>query len=284
MGKIEDLLPMINVSLVLYKTKYSEVEILINELGACEFINLIYIVDNSPIKSAEYNSLNSKIRYKFIGENLGFGKAHNIAIAESIDNKIDYHLIINPDVTLSKTIIEYLYNFMTKNPKCGLVTPKIFYSNGDLQRLCKKIPNPIELFGKRIPIKKVSEYFSTRIELSTFKYDSQLNVPYLSGCFMLCKTLALKEIGGFDSRYFMYMEDLDLSRSIHEKYETLFLPEVSILHGYRSESKTNIKLLFALIISAIKYFNKWGWIFDKKKKTINTHLFYRLKEYNCSNL
>lgn len=274
---------MINVSLVLYKTKYSEVEDLIKELCACEFINVIYIVDNSPIKSLIYNSIGSKITYKFIGENLGFGKAHNIAIAESINNKIDYHLIINPDVTLSKTTIEYLHNFMTKNPKCGLVTPKIYYNNGELQRLCKRIPNAIELFGKRFPIKRISEYFSKKIELSTFKYDFQLNVPYLSGCFMFCKTLALKEVGGFDQRYFMYMEDLDLTRSIHERYETLFLPEVSIQHGYRSESKTNLKLLVALIISAIKYFNKWGWIFDKEKKVINTRLFYVLKKHNTPN-
>lgn len=276
---------MLNVSLVLYKTNYSEVENLIKELATCEHINNIYIIDNSPIKSDIYNSLGSKIIYDFTGTNLGFGKAHNIAIAKSIKCQIEYHLIINPDVNLHKEVIDKIYEFMIKNPICGIASPKILYNNEDLQRLCKKIPNPIELFGKRIPIKPISDYFTKKIELHGFNYNTRLNVPYLSGCFMFCRTEALEEIGGgFDKRYFMYMEDLDLTRSIHENYDTLFLPDVSIFHGYRSESKTNFKLLIALVISALKYYNKWGWVFDKKKKRINKFLMNKLEECNKANI
>ena len=115
-----------------------------------------------------------------------------------------------------------------------------------------------------------------KIELHDFDYNSILNVPYLSGCFMLCNVKIFEKAGVFDDRYFMYMEDLDLSRSFHKVSETIFYPNVSVIHGYRSESKINKKLLKALILSAIKYFNKYGWFFDSERKRVNKQLKKRI--------
>ena len=96
-----------------------------------------------------------------------------------------------------------------------------------------------------------------------------MNVPVLSGCFMFLRTSALKDVGLFDENIFMYLEDTDLSRRIHTKYKTIFYPKVQITHEYAKESNKSKKLLKYHIQSAIYYFNKWGWVFDKQRDEIN---------------
>ena len=96
-----------------------------------------------------------------------------------------------------------------------------------------------------------------------------MNVPSLSGCFMLLRTSVLEAVGLFDENIFMYLEDVDLNRRIHTNYKTIFYPEVSIVHEYAKESYRNKKLLMFHIRSALYYFNKWGWIFDRKRKEVN---------------
>jgi GT2 family glycosyltransferase len=80
---------------------------------------------------------------------------------------------------------------------------------------------------------------------------------------------ALQEVGIFDDRYFMYAEDMDLSRRIHERYKTLYYPEVFVYHEYAKSSYLNLRLLFSHIVSIIRYFNKWGWFFDPLRKKFN---------------
>ena len=96
-----------------------------------------------------------------------------------------------------------------------------------------------------------------------------MNIPILSGCFMFLRTEALEKVGLFDEQFFMYMEDFDLNRRIHRAYKTIFFPEAVVVHEYQKASYKNIKLLKAHIKSAIYYFNKYGWFFDKERKKVN---------------
>ena len=75
---------------------------------------------------------------------------------------------------------------------------------------------------------------------------------------------------GFDKRYFMYMEDVDLSRRMF-KYGNYFFPEVKIIHNFNKSSFKSLKMTFKHVESAIKYFNKWGWFSDQERKKINYH-------------
>jgi len=86
---------------------------------------------------------------------------------------------------------------------------------------------------------------------------------------MFLRTEVLKKIGLFDENIFMYLEDTDLNRRIHGKYKTIFYPKVEVVHEYAKESYENKKLLMFHIRSAIYYFNKWGWVFDKRRDEIN---------------
>src|SRR5690606_26243677 len=98
-----------------------------------------------------------------------------------------------------------------------------------------------------------------------------------SGCFTLLNLEAVKEVGGYDDRFFMYFEDFDLSRRMHKKYKTIYFPDVSVYHGYEGGANKNFRLFKIFIKSMIAYFNKWGWFFDKERKEINKRTLEQFK-------
>lgn len=203
---------------------------------------------------------------------MGFGSGHNIAIDRAIDLGSDYHIIINPDIYWNGDIIEQLVQFMDQNKDCGLVMPKILYPNGEVQYLCKLLPTPLDLFGRRfIPFKMFQEKRNAWYEMHWSGYDKVMEVPSLSGCFMFIRTDILKKTGGFDKRFFMYAEDMDLCRRIGEITRTMYYPSVLVFHEYEKGSYKNRKLLKYHICSIIKYFNKWGWFIDKKRRKKNDY-------------
>ena len=80
---------------------------------------------------------------------------------------------------------------------------------------------------------------------------------------------AIQEVGMYDDKFFMYFEDWDLSRRMHKKYKTIYFPQVSVYHGYKSGANKSGKLFKIFIKSAITYFNKWGWFFDSERNKVN---------------
>ncbi len=271
----------INVSIVLFKNDQDLVKKAIYSCVNSILINRIYLIDNSPTDMLScLANLDSRIEYIFNNTNLGFGKAHNIALKRSIEENIPYHLVLNPDVYFKGGVLEELYNFMENNPDVGLVMPKVLYPDGTLQYLCKLLPTPLDLFGRRFlnfgPFRKIVEKRNEIYELRFTGYDKIMEVPYLSGCFMFIRTEVLKKVGLFDERFFMYLEDTDLSRRIHRVAKTVYYPYVYIYHEYGKGSYKSLKLLYYHIKSAIKYFNKYGWFFDKEREEINRKILEKL--------
>ncbi|MFN4197282.1 MAG: glycosyltransferase family 2 protein [Caldimicrobium sp.] len=268
-------------SIVLYNNKKEQVIRAINSFLNTDLDVKLFLIDNSPKDLLrDLENLDQRIKYLFNEANLGYGKAHNIAIRKSMEEGVPYHLVLNPDVYFEKGVLEKLYEFMEENRDVGLIMPKVLYPNGEIQYLCKLLPTPMDLIFRRfIPIKSWKEKRNYIYELRFTGYNRIMNVPYLSGCFMFLRVSALKEVGIFDERYFMYLEDTDLSRRIHKKYKTIYYPFVHIFHEYGKGSYKDLKLLIYHVISAIKYFNKWGWIFDKEREEINVRVLKELKKY-----
>lgn len=271
---------MITASLVTYNTNPLDLIRLINCVLKSD-ISIFYIVDNSSNDSLrEYAKLSDRIKY-IHSLNLGFGHGHNIAIKMALDTDSKYHVVINPDIYWNDKVIEELEMFMDNNIDCGQVMPKILYPNGDIQYLCKLLPTPIDLLGRRfMPFRGLQEKLDRKFELHNSGYNKIMEIPSLSGCFMFLRTEVLRKVGTFDERYFMYAEDFDLCRRIGEVSKTMFYPNVSVYHEYGKGSYKNKKLLKYHIESVIKYFNKWGWIFDKKRKDTNKKCLRQIKKLN----
>ena len=267
---------MINASLVIYHNSKKDVNKLLDCVLSCPIDNL-FIIDNS--RNDFYRTLecrSEKIRY-IHNENIGDGASQNIAILESIDRGAKYLVVLNPDIYFQDGTIETIAQYMDNNEDVGQIMPKVFYPNGDLQYLCKMIPNPVDLIFKRFLPSKLIENRLYKFQLRFTGYDKIMNVPYLSGCFMFFRVSALKQVGLFDERFFMYPEDIDITRRMHRLYKTVFYPYASIVHEHAAASKTNKRMLKIHILNMIKYFNKWGWFFDKGRRMVNNAL---LKELN----
>lgn len=261
---------MLNISIVTYCPRWEEeVNPLIEELLRSTYLHCIYIVDNSPADNRQYAKQDDKVKYIFTGRNLGYGRAHNIALRESIYDKIPFHLVINSDILVKAEDIDLLCQFMQSNPMVGQLMPRVVGPQGDMQHLCKLLPAPIDVFGRRFLPKRWIQRRNARYELHAADYTRPMNIPYLSGCFMLLRTEAALKARLFDERYFMYPEDIDLTRTIHRDYLTLYYPAVTIVHNHAQASYKSLRMLWVHIVNMCRYFNKWGWLFDTERSRYN---------------
>ncbi|MBF0204421.1 MAG: hypothetical protein HQK67_08940 [Desulfamplus sp.] len=89
-------------------------------------------------------------------------------------------------------------------------------------------------------------------------YDNVVDVPFISGSFIFARTSLIKELGGFDERFFMYFEDVDLCRRVSLKARNLYCPDVSVIHRWERASHKNLKWTLVFALSGLKYYNKWG--------------------------
>lgn len=265
---------MITASLVLYNTKEEDLRKVLSCANE-SIISIIYIIDNSPTNLLKtlVTDISSKCEYIYGQGNIGYGGAHNIGIKKAIKAKADYHIVLNPDISFEPIVITELLKFAERHEDIGLILPRVTYPNGDLQYLCKLIPSPLDIFGRRLLPKKFIKNRNERFEMRKMGYNTTWNCPILSGCFMFLKVSYLKQSGGFDDRFFMYFEDFDLIRRLHQICKTVYFPHVTIIHNHASEHHTNKILLKASIESAIKYFNKWGWMIDRERWSVNKHAF-----------
>lgn len=261
---------MINVSIVLYHSDKAQVKRLLDIVAPSKRVAHIYLIDNSEERDEEYTWLyKNKTEYIFNGKNLGYGAAHNIGLRKTLQQRIGYHLVVNTDIEFDREILDEMEDFMRKNQDVGMLMPKVTYPDGSLQYLCKLLPTPMDLIGRRFLPAWMTKKRMRRFELRDSGYDKIMNVPYLSGCFMLLKAAALKKAGLFDERFFMYPEDIDITRRIHREFLTLYYPNVSIVHNHEKASYKSKKLLKIHIENMCRYFNKWGWIFDKERCQVN---------------
>jgi GT2 family glycosyltransferase len=281
MGKDKELEQgnVITVSLVLYLNNIEEITTVIKSTLSSGSVHKMFLIDNSP--SEELGVLKNIdceiIEYCFQNKNLGFGAAHNIAFNLAYKLNSTYHIIVNPDISFKDNVIPELAKKMDIDNGIGVLMPKIVYPTGGNQYLCKLLPEPKDLIFRRfVRNEKVLEKMKIKYELRFFSYNEEAEIPVLSGCFMMIRTSLLKQIKGFDERFFMYLEDVDLTRRIGELSKTVYYPNVEVIHTYEKGSYKNKKLFGYHVKSAIMYFNKWGWFFDKKRRMINRNTLEKL--------
>lgn len=262
---------ILSASIVLYKNDKDELIRTIRSFLNTSISIHLYLIDNSPSPLLEEIIDDNRVTYLFLNSNRGFGAGHNVILKRPhLMGK--YHLVLNPDIEFAAGTLESLVEFMDKHTDVGNVMPKVVYPNGDLQYLCKLLPTPLNwIFRIAMPIKSVRDRLDYDFEMRFADYNKEMNVPYLSGCFMFLRRSVIEEIGVFDEGIFMYGEDTDLNRRIYSKYRTMYYPKVQITHNFEKGSHKSIRLLWIHVKAAVYYMNKWGWLFDSDRKKINTN-------------
>ncbi|WP_312043075.1 glycosyltransferase family 2 protein [Erwinia sp.] len=224
----------------------------------------VVLVENGYKEKNEYHrALEEKYSFCEIiiaGENLGYGRAHNLAMSANAD----YHLILNPDIILQENTLTVALNFLSSHPECGLLSPLARWRNGERQFLCKRYPSVFTLllrgfaptFIRKILKKRLANY---NMAEDITPHSVYWNPPIVSGCFMFFRNSILQELKGFDPDYFLYFEDTDLSWRAARLTKVAYVPQVEVVHHGGNASRKGLKHILLFTSSMIKFFHKNGW-------------------------
>jgi hypothetical protein len=208
----------------------------------------LIIVDNSPKeKLKSFCERFDFIRYIFSGQNLGFGSGHNLAY-KSLTEKSDIHMILNPDIYFDSEEILAFLNWLNDAKKISLATTKVCYPDGTFQNIVRDIPSILSLLKRKLKISSGE----INIEDNTVS-----EIPFAHGCFMIFKSDIFEKLNGFDERFFMYMEDIDMFIRAKAFGKTVINTNYRIYHEYRKSSSKNFKLMYIHLLSALKFFLKY---------------------------
>jgi GT2 family glycosyltransferase len=199
--------------------------------------------------------------------NLGYVGGNNFGIKYGLDKKFDYFLIVNNDVLVDPDFLEILINEINKNPR-SLLAPKIYfapgyeyhrhrYSKKDLGKVIWAIGGILDwqnIYGSNLGID----------EVDIGQYDQNPPAPdFISGCCFLVNRQFFEDVGLFDEKYYLYLEDADLSRrALKLGYRLVVVPESKIWHVNSGSSSagsllhdyflTRNRLLFTLRYAGLR--------------------------------
>ncbi|MEX2007772.1 MAG: glycosyltransferase family 2 protein [Candidatus Levyibacteriota bacterium] len=168
-------------------------------------------------------------------ENLGFAEGHNVGIRYALSAGADYVIILNNDTELSKNFVYEMVQAAEKDPKAGIVGPKIYFAKGFEYHKERYSPKDLgKIFwyaGGEMEWKNVIGYHRGVDEIDKGQYSETCETEYVSGCCMLITKKTLEKVGMFDKKYFLYYEDNDLSQRTRKRgIKILYAPKAVIWH------------------------------------------------------
>jgi len=265
------------VSLVTYRHTLAQIRPIVESVLRSPCVEKFYVIDNSgdgPLRQEiQTSSLpDSNISPEYLpADNRGFGAAHNVAIRRAMAEGAKLHAIVNPDTYFDAGTLEKIGAYFAANPDVGLLMPKTVYPDGGRQYNAKLLPTPLDSFGRRFLPKSWTEARNARYELRAADPERAFDCGYLCGCFLVFRLDCLKEVGLFDERFFMYPEDIDISRRVYasENWRSVYWPGVTVVHAHEKASYKSFKMLRVHAWNLFKYYCKWGWFLDAERRRIN---------------
>ncbi len=264
------------VSFVLFQTAASEIRAAVDQVLDSGGRLHVVLIDNSVPELDLTAFAQAEVSIVRPGANIGYGAAHNLALRK-FTGQARYHFVLNTDLRFGPNVIGEMMAFMEAHPHAGLAMPRVIYPDGSLQHLCRLLPRPIDIAARALfPQQAWAKALTRRYESHDWSYDAPLNFPFLSGCFMVLRPEVLAVAGLFDERFFLFAEDLDLSRRLHRVSQTLLCPDVSVVHEYRTKTERSSLRTRYLVQSFITYFNKYGWLVDRERSAMNRRALAQL--------
>ena len=190
--------------------------------------------------------------------NIGYGAGHNLAIRATT---APTHLVLNPDVELDPDALRHGLLTLSEHA-CVLVGAVGRDANGAPGYLSKRMPSIGVFYLRGFAPAWLKRRFERRLahyEYRDLPGNRVSDVELVSGAFMLCRTDALLEVGGFDERYFLHFEDLDLSLRLHALGQVVSDPRVTLIHHGGNAAKKGAEHLKLFLRSGFRFFNSHGW-------------------------
>jgi GT2 family glycosyltransferase len=262
------------VSLVTYRHSLDQVRPVVEAVLRSSCVEKFFVVDNSgdgPLRGELAREFPS-VEYIPLA-NPGFGAAHNAAMRRAQEGGATIHAVVNPDIDFKPGTLETIESFFRENPDVGLVMPKTVNVDGSMQYNCRLLPTPFDMFGRRFLPKAWTARRRFVYEMRGVDHEKTFDCGYLCGCFLVFRLACLKEVGMFDERFFMYPEDIDISRRVYaSRWRSVYCPKATVVHAHEAASYKSWRMTRVHVWNMVKYFNKWGWLFDRGRRRINADM------------
>lgn len=190
--------------------------------------------DGAPQAAAERFA---HVEFLPTGGNIGYGAAINAAARalapRRASGEIDPEafLVVNPDVEFQPGSVDELLRCLHATPRAGAVGPQIEEADGSAYPSARQVPGLAVGIGHALLFDAWPSNPFSATYMAGADMDAQREAGWLSGACLLVRWEAFDEIGGFDERYFMYLEDIDFGdRLTRAGWSNLYCPSSVILH------------------------------------------------------
>ena len=216
----------------------------------------LHVVDNSP-----GGTLGEHLPWQCPGvqyypqrKDLGYAGGCNLVIPNL---RSQYHLVCHPDVTFDDKLLSNMVAYMERNKDCVILTPKVLNADGTEQFLPKRAPTIKYLLGSALkkwpgPFKA----WNAEYTLEGADIRTPTSVEVADGCFLLIRTGILRQLQGFDPKFFLTHEDTDLSRRAIEYGAIVYHPDMVVTHA-KAEKSRNWPEMLKRLGGALRYLRKW---------------------------
>ena len=224
----------------------------------------VSVVDNASTDGSADNLVSCGLPLNLVrnARNQGFAAACNQGAKGS---GAEYLLFLNPDTRLLPNSLIGPLSMLAHpaHQRTGIAGIQLLDDAGRVSRSCARFPTPSLFFYKMIGLDR---FFPDRCFshiMTDWDHRQTTVVDHVIGAFYLVRKNVFQDLGGFDARFFVYLEDLDFSlRAFHRGWQTCYFPEFQAFHkgGGTSEAVKDIRLFYALRSRILYGFKHFSWI------------------------
>jgi len=191
----------------------------------------IVVVDNGSSDDSRrlLGGRHPDVNWMDAGGNLGYGRAANLGAARSGTDV----LVCNPDLVVAPEAVHLLAARLAAEDDLGVVGPRLRNSDGTIYPSARTFPDLVDAMGHGLlGLVAPHNRFTRRYRLLDWDHGDALRVDWVSGACILVRRRAWEDIGGFDSSYFMYLEDVDLCWRAHRAgWDVIYEPAAEVTHA-----------------------------------------------------
>lgn len=189
-------------------------------------------------------------------KNGGFGAGHNTVLPKLVS---DFHFILNPDILLTADTLSDLAGWMAAHPEAVMARPELHFPDGRVQELPLRRCSVRPMVYRQLSFLKFWAKYNDAYLMRGEDLTRPTEIDFCTGSFSAVRTADFKAVGGFDERYFMYVEDADLTQKMRTRGKAYLVPQYTAIHAWHRAAHRQLGPFFWQARSLLRYFSKWGW-------------------------
>lgn len=171
--------------------------------------------------------------------NVGFGRANNQVLPHYTGK---YLLLLNTDAFVAPTTIQTTYDFMQAHQETGILGVRLLGRDGVLQPSCRYFPTPLNIFLTTTGLFKCLPFVKL-VDDMQWDHNDVRQCDWVPGCYYLIRREVIEQVGLFDSRYFLYYEEVDHCYATKKAgWQVTYFPDTSVVHIGGESAKTDNKI------------------------------------------